>query len=171
MTHFPQSTRPISAAVLVVCSFLQSAIAPAQTTGIKIVIVEGQGAINNITEHRAKEPLIQVLHENGEPVIGASVTFLLPDIGPSAVFADGARMLTIQTDEKGQAVGRGLRPNQTAGTFEIRVTASYHGETASAVLSQVNAEPAAKKSSSKAFLIIALIGGGAAGGLAAALGS
>ena len=64
-----------------------------------------------------------------------------------------------------------FRPNQTAGTFQIRVAASYHAETSSAVISQVNAEPAAKKSSSKTFLIIALIGGAAAGGLAAAMGS
>jgi hypothetical protein len=76
----------------------------------------------------------------------------------------------MQTDAKGQAVGRGLRPNQTAGRFQIRVTASYHGQTASATIAQINAEPAAAGGGSKKFLIIALIGGAAAGGLAAAMG-
>ena len=104
--------------------------------------------------------------------MGATVTFLLPDSGPGGTFADGARMLNIQTDAKGQAVGRGLKPNATAGRFLIRVNVSYHGETASTTITQINAIPAGatKGGSGKKFLIIALIGGAAAGGLAAALG-
>jgi hypothetical protein len=150
---------------------LLAASTNAQTPGIKITVVEGQGAINNIQQHRAKEPVIQVT-EDQKPVQGASVTFLLPDDGPSGVFGNGARMMTIQTDEKGQAVGRGLRPNQTAGRMQIRVTASFHGQTAGAVISQINAEPAGATSggNGKKFLILALIGGAAAGGIAAALG-
>ena len=155
-------------AAIVCC--IMTATAGAQNAGIKIVVLEGEGAINNIQQSRAKDPVVQVTDDSGAPVREASVTFLLPDTGASAAFADGSRMLTIQTDEKGQAVGRGLHPNKSAGTFQIRVTASYHGATASTVISQVNAEPAAKKSSSKTFLIIALIGGAAAGGLGAALG-
>ena len=142
-----------------------------QDTAIKILVQEGQGAINNIQQHRAKEPVIQVTDASGAPIQGASVTFLLPDNGPGGSFADGARMLTVQTDEKGQAVGRGLRPNEATGSFQIRVTASYRGSTASVAISQVNAAPAAAKSSnSKKYLIIALIGGAAAAGLGAALG-
>jgi hypothetical protein len=145
--------------------------ASAQDATIKIIIQEGQGAINNIQQHRAKEPVVQVTDSGGAPIQGASVTFLLPDNGPSGSFADGAKMLTVQTDEKGQAVGRGLRPNEVTGSFQIRVTASYRGSTASAAISQVNATPAsAKAGSGKKFLIIALIGGAAVGGLAAALG-
>jgi hypothetical protein len=149
-----------------------SASTEAQTSGIKIAVLEGQGAINNIQQHRAKEPVIQV-SEDQRPVQGASVTFILPDDGPSGFFGNGARMMTIQTDEKGQAVGRGLRPNQTGGRLQIRVTASFHGETASAVISQINAEPAGATSgggNGKKFLILALIGGAAAGGIAAAMG-
>ena len=68
-------------------------------------------------------------------------------------------------------MGRGLRPNQIAGRFQIRVTASFQGATASAVISEINAQPAATGGGgSKKLLIIALIGGAAAGGLAAALG-
>jgi len=143
----------------------------AQTPGIKITVLEGQGAINNIQQHRAKEPVVQVI-EDQKPVQGASVTFTLPDDGPSGFFGNGARMMTIQTDEKGQAVGRGLRPNQTGGRLQIRVTASFHGQTASAVISQINAEPAGATSggNGKKFLILALIGGAAAGGIAAAMG-
>jgi hypothetical protein len=168
MILFPRTLYP-SVCAATLFSFLVAS-ADAQTTGIKIVIQEGQGAINNIKERRAKEPVVQVLHEDGEPVVGATVTFLMPDTGASGAFNDGAHVLTMQTDAKGQAVGRGLRPNQTAGRFQIRVTASYHGQTASATIAQINAEPAAAGGGSKKFLIIALIGGAAAGGLAAAMG-
>ena len=168
MVQFPRNLYLTVSAATILC--LLAASADAQVTGIKIVIQEGQGAINNIKEHRAKEPVVQVLHEDGEPVVGATVNFLLPDTGASGVFNDGAHVLTVQTDAKGQAVARGLRPNQAAGRFQIRVTASYHGQTASAVISQINAEPAATGGGSKKFLIIALIGGAAAGGLVAAMG-
>jgi hypothetical protein len=143
----------------------------AQTAGLKIVVQEGQGAINNIQQHRAKEPVVQVLDADGAPVVGASVSFLLPDNGAGGEFADGAHMLAVITDDKGQAVARGLRPNEAAGEFQIRVTASYHGETASVAITQINAEPAAAKSGNgKLVLILAIVGGAAAAGAAAALG-
>ena len=169
MDTFPGlAIRNLSAALVFL---LLASSADAQTPGIKIVVVEGQGAINNIQQHRAKEPVVQVT-EDQKPVQGATVTFILPDDGPSGVFGNGARMMTIQTDEKGQAVGRGLRPNQTGGRLQIRVTASFHGETAGAVISQINAEPAGATGggNGKKFLILALIGGAAAGGIAAAMG-
>jgi hypothetical protein len=165
----PERTYQSICLLLVFC--LLAASADAQGPPIKIVIQEGQGAINNIQQHRAKEPVVQVTHEDGEPVRQASVTFQLPETGPGGTFADGNKMLTVQADEKGVAVGRGLRPNQIAGRFQIRVTASFQGATASAVISEINAQPAATGGGgSKKFLIIALIGGAAAGGLAAALG-
>jgi len=147
-------------------------IALAQSPGLKVVIVEGQGAINNIQQHRAKEPVVQVTDANNTPIEGATVSFLLPDTGASGFFGTTNRLLTIQTDAKGQAIGHGLRPNSVAGRFQIRVTASYRGETASAMIAQINATPAGatKGGGSKKFLIIALIGGAAAGGAAAALG-
>lgn len=159
--------RALSAAVIF---GMLSAPVDAQT-GIKIVVQEGQGAINNIQQRRAKEPVIQVLHEDNEPVAGASVTFQLPDSGPSGFFADDSKMLTVQTDEKGLAVAHGLKPNAIAGRFQISVTASYHGQTANAVVAQINAEQAVAKSSSKKWLVILAIAGGAgAAGAAAALG-
>jgi hypothetical protein len=155
--------------LLVFC--LLAAPAGAQGPNIKLVIQEGQGAINNIQQHRAKEPVVQVTDENGAPIPQASVTFQLPETGAGGAFADGNKMLTVQTDEKGIAVGHGLRPNQTAGEFQIRVTASFQGASASAVISEINAAPAAASGGgSKKFLIIAAIGGAAAAGLGAALG-
>src|SRR5579863_9627433 len=47
---------------------LLAASADAQVPAIKVVIQEGQGAINNIQQHHAKEPVIQVTDENGSPI-------------------------------------------------------------------------------------------------------
>jgi hypothetical protein len=144
---------------------------PAQTQAapaLKIVVLEGEGAINNIHQRHAKEPVVQVVDETGAPVNGASVAFLLPDTGPSGTFGASDRTLTVLTDEKGQAVGRGLAANQVAGKFEIRVVASHNGLTATAAITQTNAQPVgtASEGSSKKFLLLALIGGAVAGGAA-----
>ena len=49
---------------------------------LNIVIVEGEGAINNIRQRTAREPIVQVEDENRRPVAGAAVLFLLPEDGP-----------------------------------------------------------------------------------------
>ena len=140
---------------------------------LKIEVVEGEGAINNIRLHRAKEPVVRTVDENNQPLSGVSVTFLLPFMGPSGEFPGNVRELAMQTDEKGEASGRGLVPNQMVGKFQIRVAASYRGERANAVINQTNAEPggAANGGPSRKMkiLLIAVIGGAAAGGVAAAL--
>jgi len=144
----------------------------APPTSLKIVVLEGDGAINNIQQRRARAPVVQVVDEGGSPVKDVSVTFLLPDVGPSGAFGSGGRTLTLLTDQKGRAAGRGLVPDQATGKFEIRVVASYQGQTAKAVITQTNAQPAeaARGGSSKKFLLIALIGGAVAGGAFAAMG-
>jgi hypothetical protein len=137
---------------------------------LKIEVVEGEGAINNIRIRSAKEPVVRTVDENNQPVSGASVTFMLPDMGPSGEFPGNVRELAIQTDDKGEAIGRGLVPNQMVGKFQIHVVASYRGEMANAVIDQTNAEPASAGGGkpSKKLLLIALIGGAAAGGVALA---
>jgi hypothetical protein len=143
---------------------------PAAPARLRVVVLEGEGAINNIAEHRAKEPVVQVLNDNSMPVRGASVTFLLPETGPSGEFGGGVRVLTAFTDEKGLAVGRGLTPNQSAGPFQMRAVASYEGLTASAVINQTNAPPATASAGgiSKKFWLTAVAGGAVAAGVALA---
>ena len=136
---------------------------------LKIVVLEGEGAINNIRLSRAKEPVVQVQDQTGLTLSGVPVTFLLPSQGAGGLFGDGGTSLNATTDDKGVAVGRGLKPNKTAGQFQIRVIASHQGQTASANITQVNAEPAeARGGSSKTIAILAVVGGVAVG--AAVLG-
>ena len=162
-------TRCLSA-VLSCAIFAQSIPLRAQESPapgkIRIVIVEGEGAINNVRQRVAREPIIQVEDENRRPVAGAAVTFLLPNQGAGATFANGARSLTITTDAQGQAAARGLRPNNVNGQYEIRVNASHQGRADSAVISQTNAITAAVATgiSAKLIAILAIAGGAVAAG-------
>jgi hypothetical protein len=151
---------------LVLCGTL----ARAAVTVPRIEILEGDGAINNIRLHRAKAPVVRVVDQDGRPLLNVAVTFLLPAQGPGGTFVDGRRSLTVMTDSNGQAVARGLRPNNNAGQFQIRVTASYQGQATSTIVTQTNAEPAGGGGSTKAIVILALLGGGAAAAAALALG-
>lgn len=154
--------------------FLWASTLPAQNEKaperLKVIVLEGDGAINNVRQHRAKDPVVQVIDQNNMPVSGASVTFLLPNSGATGEFGGGVRMLAVVTDEQGRATGRGLTPNGTIGSFAIHVTASYMGEMATAVVHQTNAEPAEAGGSSfpKKYLLIGLIGGAVAAGVAIA---
>jgi hypothetical protein len=149
---------------------LCAVLARSATTVPRIEVVEGDGAINNIRLHRAKEPVVRVVDQDGHPIPNAAVTFLLPGNGASGTFADGKASLTVMSDANGQAVGQGLRPNGSAGQFQIRVTTSFQGQAATTSISQTNAEPAQGGVSSKTILILALVGGAAAAGAAVALG-
>lgn len=144
-------------------------LARSAATVPRVEVLEGDGAINNIRLHRAKEPVVRVVDEEGHPIPNVAVTFLLPGKGAGGTFADGQASLTVMTDEKGLAVGRGLRPNGSAGQFQIRVAASFQGQAATANISQTNAEPAQGGVSSKTILILAAVGGAAAAGAAVAL--
>jgi hypothetical protein len=145
-----------------------------QLPKLNLVIVEGEGAVNNIRLRTAREPIVQVEDENRRPLAGATVVFLLPESGPSGVFANGARMLTATTDAQGRAVATGLRPNNVAGQFQIRVSANFQGMTGSAAITQSNAMAAAAAAagaggiSGKALAIIVGVGAAAAGGAIAA---
>jgi hypothetical protein len=149
---------------------LCAVLARSAATVPRIEALEGDGAINNIRLHHAKEPVVRVVDQDGHPIPNVAVTFLLPGKGAGGTFADGKTSLTVMSDNNGMAVGHGLRPNGSAGQFQIRVTTSFQGQAATANISQTNAEPAQGGVSSKTILIVALVGGAAAAGAAVALG-
>lgn len=135
-----------------------------QTTALKVVPLEGDGAINSIRLKHGHDPAVRVQDGAGQPISGATVTFLLPRSGASGTFLDHGLSLTTQTDSQGRAVGRGMRPNALEGQFHIRVVASWNGAEAATTLVQTNAEPASKSSHTKLIAILAVVGGAAAAG-------
>jgi hypothetical protein len=144
----------------------QAQPAPAK---LNILIVEGDGAINNVRQRTAREPIIQVEDENHRPVAGAAILFMLPDSGPSGVFTGGGRTLATKTDSAGRAVAKGLQVNKVKGKFQIQVQATYQGVTASATIAQVNAVLSAGAGgggiSGKMIAILAAAGGAVAVGV------
>lgn len=135
---------------------------------LKIVILEGEGAINNIKQRTAREAIVQVEDENDRPVAGAVVLFTLPDRGASGVFANGTTRVAVTTDAQGRAAASGLRPNSVAGEMEIRVEASYQGARATSIIRQRNAATVAAAGSGKLIAILAIAGGGAGAAVFAA---
>jgi hypothetical protein len=106
--------------------------------GLQIVIVEGEGALNNIKQRVNRDPIVQVEDENHRPIPGAAVVFTLPNQGPGGTFENGSNTLTTTTNNQGQAVARGIRFNNQVGSMQMRVTASFGGQTATAVITQTN---------------------------------
>ena len=128
-----------------------SADPPQTAPMLNIVIVEGEGTLNNVKQRVNREPIVQVEDENHKPVAGAAVVFFLPTSGPSGTFANGSQTMTVTTDALGRASATGIHPNHVLGKMQIRVTASANGLSASALITQrvraeqVDQEKAAKK--------------------------
>jgi hypothetical protein len=137
---------------------------------LKIVVVEGEGGINNIHQHTTQAPSVRVEDENQHPVPGAVVVFALPTDGPSGVFQNRVKTLTVTTNEQGLASARGFKPNVVSGEMQIHVNVSHQGRTGRATITQFNMTvPTAKAGSGKLLIIIALVRAGAAGGAYAGL--
>ncbi|MBI1354972.1 MAG: hypothetical protein GC160_11545 [Acidobacteria bacterium] len=146
------------------------AFAQASTTApkLKINILDGQGAVNNVKQRMAREPVVQVTDENDRPVGGALVTFALPQQGPSGIFSNGARSLTVTTDANGQAATGPITANSSKGDFEIQVSASHEGQTATTTLNQTNI--GAGLSAATLGIIIGAVAAGAAIAIIASTG-
>jgi hypothetical protein len=140
---------------------------------LNIVIVEGEGAINNVKDRVNREPIVQVEDENHKPIAGAAVIFSLPNSGASGVFANGSKTLTLTSDAQGRAAALGIKRNNVSGQMQIRVTASFAGQTASAVINQNNVAAvttAGLSTTAKVLIILGLAGGAVAGGVVATRG-
>jgi hypothetical protein len=137
---------------------------------LNLVIVEGDGAVNNIHDRTAHEPVVRVEDEKHSPVAGAAVVFTVPTEGATGDFANGSKTVTIMSDKQGIAKAPTLRLRQANGKLPIHVTASYRGLSARTTVNQIveGAPPGAKGGgkggAGKTVLILGIIGGAAAGG-------
>jgi hypothetical protein len=118
------------------------AIAAAQQApaALRIVVVEGEDAVNVIQQKTAVRPVVEVRDRNNLPVSGALVTFSIE--GGKAASFGGASTLTVATNAAGQAAVTGLTP-ATAGAFQIQVSAAFQGQIATATIAQTNVVTAA----------------------------
>jgi hypothetical protein len=159
--------------------------AAVQPGALRIVLIEGEDAVNIIQQKTAVRPIVEVRDRNDLPVAGATVVFTIGG-GGGATFAGGASTLTVTTNAAGRAAVTELNPLNN-GSFQIRVDASYQGQSASTTINQTNvATPAdaarAAQSAGQAgaagggglsnLAIAGIVGGAAAGtvGVLAATG-
>src|SRR5688500_11119104 len=70
---------------------------------IKLVVVDGEGAVNNVGQRSIRYPVVRVEDENQKPIAEAAVVFTLPTDGPSGEFGNGDKTLIVTTDPRGQA--------------------------------------------------------------------
>jgi hypothetical protein len=126
--------------VLFSCLIACVSLANAQTRpSLKVVVVRGQGAINNVAVGAVQSSLgVQVRDENDKPVDGASVTFLLPERGPGGTFLGTYNKLSLSTDVEGIATANTFQPNLIEGRFQIHVIATKADRTGDADISQTN---------------------------------
>ena len=159
------TTRFIVAAVLAVVS--GAAAQQPNSGGLRIVVVEGEDAVNIVQRKTAVAPVIEVRDRNDLPVSGAMVTFSIQG-GKAATFG-GASSLTVATNAAGQAAVTGFTPT-AAGAVQIHVSAAFQGQIATATIAQTNVMTVAQAAAASAATSGASgspapsAGGGAAGG-------
>jgi PKD repeat protein len=110
-------------------------IVVAQTAALRIIVLEGEDAVNLIDKKTAVKPTVEVRDRNDLPVAGALVRFAIR--GRAAAFNSGVRELSLTTDTIGRATVSELTP-LGKGAVEIQVNASYQGQTAAATIHQTN---------------------------------
>ena len=148
--------------------------APAMLPGsLKILVLEGQGAVNNVERGLATPPVVEVRDRDDRPVEAATVIFRLPPSGPGGSFPGPLLSNTVVTNVQGQATAAGFAPNKMTGGFKIHVTATAGVRMGELDIAQTNSEsrfsmapePPRRKVSWKKWAIIGGIGVGAAIGI------
>ena len=133
----------------------------AQAGGFKIVVIEGEDAVNIIQQKTAVRPVVEVRDRNNLPVPGVLVTFSIEG-GKAATFS-GASTLTVATNAAGQAAVTGLTPS-VAGAFQIQVSALAQGQVVTATIAQTNVLTAAQAAAASAATSGGTAGSSAGGG-------
>ena len=168
-THLEYWTKSLAIGLSFLITF-PTLRAQTMPTELNIVVVEGEGAINNVRQRVARDPIVRVEDENHKPIAGVAVVFTLPTEGATGEFSNGAKSLTIMTDGQGRATAQSLRMNQVAGKIPIHINASYRGLTARTSITQFSVlPPGAKASTSNGghgglIAILVVLGAAAAGG-------
>jgi hypothetical protein len=145
---------------------------------IQLKVIEGEGAVYRTGTRAPRGLTVLVTDEAGKPVQNASVSFRLPDSGPSGLFSTGLRTEIVNTAADGRASIFGMQWNKTEGAMEIRITAvkdqaragiistAYLNDAAAPQAGSEGMFKASHHSKTKWLVIGALVGGAAAAGMA-----
>jgi hypothetical protein len=162
------------------CVSLAFAVSADASGTVQLKVVEGEGVTYRSGTRATRGITVQVTDEDGRPLEMASVTFRLPDQGPSGTFSSGMRTEVVITGPDGRAAIWGMQWNKTPGTVQIRIAAVKEQARAGIVSTQYLSDSVAPKAGGEGvftsshggghkWLWIAGIAGLAAGGAAFAL--
>lgn len=135
MTISPFQNRLLAIAVCVSWLTPLFAMKPPQEGRLRITVVEGNEAVNVVSQRTAVAPVVEIRDRNDAPVAAAAVVFRITT--GNATFWRGAQQVTVLTDAAGRAVGGGFVPTKR-GRVDIDVRASVNGETLSTSITQEN---------------------------------
>ncbi len=143
----------------------QNALSPgaqSDRSELKIIVIEGEDAVNIVKKKTAVQPVVEVRDKNDLPVAGIVVVFSTPSYGPSATFLNGGHSFTVVTDAVGIAAVTGMKPVGT-GSFKISVSVTGAGVAGATVISQTNSLTAAGAAAGASTgLIVGIVAGVAA---------
>lgn len=161
---------------------LAGSLLRAETAILQIRVLHGEGGVYPAGTRPPQGVAVSVTDETGAPVEGVRVSFVLPDEGPSGMFAPGLRTAVAITGSDGKAAAPSPMLGEESGPLRVRVVARKDEARAGCVVNQFIAvsaraqtavtvrevpPPAASRGGrGKVFLIL---GAAAAGGLALGL--
>jgi hypothetical protein len=142
---------------------------------LKLRVLEGQDAVNDLVRRISVPPVIEVRDENDRPLEGADVVFRLPVTGPGGIFPGQQMVQKSRTNVQGQATVVGYQANGVPGQFTIAVTATRNDQMGQITVRQTNGQelglyPPKKKSRKWLWIGIAAAAGGAVAGILVARG-
>lgn len=114
----------ISGLLAATIAVAQTAPAPAPPLLLNVQVVEGESGVQRGGAKQTHPIVLRVTDGAGQPVSGAAVSILLPDNGPSGVFANGMTTEVLLTGDDGIVRLRGIQWNRVPGPVLLRVLAS-----------------------------------------------
>lgn len=145
--------------------------APADPSNLQIRIVEGEGAVYVLGSRATRGVTVEVTDDTGKPLGGVAVNFQLPDDGAGGLFSNKSKTEIATTGSDGRASVWGMQWNRTAGSFDVRITATKGDARAGTVCSQsLTATSARRVHHGHKWLWIALAVAGGAGAAVAIRG-
>lgn len=111
--------------------------ARSSVSGLHIIVLDGQDAVNSINTRNGINPWIRVLDSAGQGVPGADVVFEAPENGPGGTFRNHGNLIRVKSDSAGQALVT-FTPNDRPGRFQILVTARVGASSSEITIRQTN---------------------------------
>jgi hypothetical protein len=103
---------------------------------LNLRVIEGEGMVYQTGSRATRGITVLVTDETGRPVPDATVSFLLPEDGPSGVFASGSHTEIVTTKQDGTASVWGMRWNHSPGAVQVRITVAKDGTRAGIISTQ-----------------------------------